>query len=292
MTEAQFIAFEQFRSSFKKKVVQWNRLASKLIPVQKKIAEKDTPSYPVETPIVYNTDLDTVTRESDIRLIVVGDNPGKDEQLKKNRKYLVGLSGKIAVGFFRKNSTLGIDFRKNVIILNKTPVHTAKTKHLHALQKESDAFATLVNESQIWMAEQTASLHVALVNNADIKCEQLTQNIFNNNINFAFPALWIVGYAELKQNGIFLPYRDALKQTYLKNLSAKAEKEQKSKIQSKRENLIPMYDAWQYVFVYQHFSMNRFSIDLQSHQKNYDNISLTKNLYDLGQKHRIEIFGE
>ena len=105
-----------------------------MFPLQKAAYEKDTPEYPLENAVVYNTSLDSVTEEDDIHLIVVGDNPGKEEQFEKNRKYLVGQSGRIAEGFFRRNEELNTDFRKNVIILNKTPLHTAKTKHLNYLK--------------------------------------------------------------------------------------------------------------------------------------------------------------
>ena len=121
MTREQFRAIKNFRMSFKKKVAEWGAYNKELIPLQKESSKNDTPSYPLETPIVYNTSLDSITEEDDIKLIVIGDNPGKDEQRAKNQKYLVGQSGKLAENFFKKNNTLGIDFRKNTIILNKTP---------------------------------------------------------------------------------------------------------------------------------------------------------------------------
>ena len=95
-----------------------------------------TPAYPFETTVVYNRSLDDVTKDDDIKLIVIGDNPGKDEQLAKNNRYLVGQAGKIAEGYFRRNPELGIDFRRNVIILNKTPVHSAKTAQLKTIAKQ------------------------------------------------------------------------------------------------------------------------------------------------------------
>ncbi|MDE6718512.1 MAG: hypothetical protein K2J68_01460, partial [Treponemataceae bacterium] len=222
-------------------------------------SQKDTPPYPVQTPVVYNRALDEITRDDEIRLIVIGDNPGKDEQLEKNNRYLVGQSGKIAEGFFRKNPALGIQFRKNAIILNKTPIHTAKTSHLKFLAKNSERIARLILQSQIWLAQKTAQLHKALLASE----------------------LWLVGYAELKPKGIFVPYRDALLEEYRgeKNYGAENRK------------------AWERVFVYQHFSMNRFLIDLKefSGAENcaaFDEASLKKNLEALGAKHRREIFGE
>lgn len=263
MTEAQFNAIKNFREEYKAKCIEWSAFCAELVPLQKSASQKDTPPYPVQTPVVYNRALDEITRGDEIRLIVIGDNPGKDEQLEKNNRYLVGQSGKIATGFFRKNPALGIQFRENAIILNKTPIHTAKTSHLKFLAKNSERIARLILESQIWLARKTAQLHKALSTKKK-PCE-----------------LWLVGYAELKQKGIFVPYRDALFQEY----------------RSKENCTAESYETWERVFVYQHFSMNRFLIDLKefSTAQNcaaFNESTLKKNLEALGAKHRHEIFGE
>ena len=234
MTQQEWDAFSQFRENFKNKISEWNQFASQLIPLQKAAAKKDTPIYPIENPIVYNTALDEITQEDSIKLIVIGDNPGKDEQLNKNLKYLVGQAGKIANGFFIRNPELQIDFRKNAIILNKTPIHTAKTNHLKYLNKNgSEQIQNLINDSQLWMAEQTAKLHSQL--NAQ---------------------LWLVGYSELKE--IYLSL----------------------------ENTNP----WDNVFVFQHFSMNRFSIDLKNFQEQNQSLSLQDAIKAIGILHKNEIF--
>lgn len=262
MNEAQFNAIKNFREEYKAKCDEWSAFCAELVPLQKSASQKDTPPYPVQTPVVYNRALDEITRDDEIRLIVIGDNPGKDEQLEKNNRYLVGQSGKIAEGFFRKNPALGIQFRKNAIILNKTPIHTAKTSHLKFLAKNSARVAGLILQSQIWLAQKTAQLHKAL----------------------PISELWLVGYAELKPKGIFVPYRDALLEEYRGKKNGGAENAE-------------MRKAWERVFVYQHFSMNRFLIDLKefSGAENcaaFDEASLKKNLENLGAKHRREIFGE
>ena len=109
--------------------------------------------------------------------------------------------------------------------------------------------------------------------------------------------LWLVGYAELKNNGIFLPYKEAFFNCYKKDSE--------------------MCEAWQYVKVYQQFSMNRFSIDLndfikneklnenksekmiaQTKQENLSKIPSAKNFHTdlknaleiLGERHKKEIF--
>ena len=182
MTQQEWDAFSQFRDNFKNQISQWNQFASQLIPLQKAAANKDTPNYPIQNPIVYNTALDEITQEDSIKLIVIGDNPGKDEQLNKNLKYLVGQAGKIANGFFVRNPELQIDFRKNVIILNKTPIHSAKTNQL----KKFGSFGgpeidNLIEETQIWMAKETAKLHQKLFEeNKTKEYQNQHRNTFNN----------------------------------------------------------------------------------------------------------------
>ena len=247
MIQQEWNAFEQFRNDFKNQINSWNSLANQLIPLQMQVAQSDTPPYPIQNPIVYNTALDSITKNDSIKLIVIGDNPGKDEQLNQNKKYLVGQAGKIANGFFLRNPELNIDFRKNVIILNKTPIHSAKTNHLKYLLKNgSPKINELITESQLWMAEQTAILHSKL--NAQ---------------------LWLVGYSELKEKKIFSPYRDKLRETY--------------KLQNQES-------SWNKVFVFQHFSMNRFSIDLKNFQEQNKNLSLQESIEQIGTIHKNEIF--
>lgn len=248
MNKAEWEYFCTFRNTFKNKIQQWT---ADLLPYKAQItklieemAKNDgVPVYPIENLIVYNTALDSVQETDEIKLIVVGDNPGKAEQLNKNQAYLVGQAGKIAQNFFAKNAQLELDFRKNAIILNKTPLHTAKTKELLALQKARiPKVNEVLEESQRFMASETALLQQKL------------------NCN-----LWLVGYSELKPKGIFGIYKDTLKTSYNNFENSK-------------------------VYVYQHFSMNRFLIDLR------DNLSATTpNWHDiqkLGLKHRTEIFGK
>lgn len=292
MLRSQFKAFVEFRNEFRSRVAEWSKYASVLETLQKTAAQKDTPDYPVETTVVYNRALDDISAQDEIKLIVIGDNPGKDEQLSINNRYLVGQSGKIADGFFRRNPELQTDFRKNVVILNKTPVHTAKTHHLRSLQKANPEIAKLIEISQLWMAEHTAKLHRSLWENGASGKQDARSRTDTDGTkigeSFNPPQLWLVGYAELKEKGVFAPYRDALKAAYAGS------------------------DAWKSVFVYQHFSMNRFLIDLKAYQKNREadgngkkpygnkkgtapsgtNASLARDLEKLGEYHRKEIFGE
>ena len=255
MTPQQFQFFSSFRDDFRAYCDSLNSSFAELLkPLQLEARLEDTPEYPLETPVVYNTALDDITAESDIRLIVIGDNPGKDEQRAVNQKYLVGQSGKIAAGFFAKNPEFQTDFRKNAIILNKTPVHTAKTKHLKYLLKNgNDEVKKLISESQIYMAQKTAKLHQDL-------CKA------SGEVGIS-PELWLVGYAELKGKGLFLEYRDELKKSYEASLS-----------------------EWEKVFVFQHFSMNRFLIDLRDFMKENDGLGIVESAHRLGKIHKSEIF--
>ena len=241
MTGKEYLALDKFRKNFRQKIIEWNSAVSNLKELQIQAAkEAKTPDYSFETPIVYNKALDEITKEDDIKIIFIGDNPGKDEQLLKNNKYLVGQAGKLGEGFFKKNPELNIDFRKNAIILNKTPVHSAKTNQLKNIIKNGGKKTEeLLTETQIWMAKNTAELAKEL--NAEI---------------------WLIGYSELKEKGIFITYRDEL----LKNAD------------------------YNKLFVYQHFSMNRFSIDLKAFQNQNPQLSLKDALIQLGNLHKEEIF--
>ena len=259
MTKKQWQAFCEFKEIFSAKVEEWKKSAPELTELQREAARAaKTPGYPFETSVVYNRDLDRVTEDDKINLIVIGDNPGKDEQLLKNNRYLVGQAGKIADGFFKRNPELQTDFRKNVIILNKTPVHSAKTAQLKKIMKDGgEKICRLVEESQLWMAEQTAKLHCALVEGAE-SVQGAAGGVF------PVPELWLVGYSELKPKHFFIPYRDRLKATY------------------QAQNP----EVWNKVYVFQHFSMNRFTIDLSEFS---DEVSLQK-IHELGIKHKNEIF--
>ena len=191
MTPQQYRALDQFRRDFKTQLCAWNDALPELSRLQKEAADADRiPPYPIETPIVYNNSLDDFTESSDIRLIVVGDNPGKDEQRTKNNRYFVGQSGKLGDGFFKNHfDELHVAFRKNVLILNKTPIHTARTSQLKYIIAHGGS--ALVQETQRWMAQRTGMLASSLKAH-----------------------IWLVGYSELqKKNGIFREYRNELKRS-------------------------------------------------------------------------------
>ena len=262
MTSAQWEAFCTFKNEYLALCTKWASFSPVLSPLQIEAAAKDTPPYPLENSVVFNHSYNDITKDTDLRLLVVADNPGKEEQLECNKRYLVGQSGRIAEGFFKRNSELNIDFRRNAIILNKTPIHTAKTTHLKKLMNSNvQGVKELIQESQMQCARLTAALHCALCKYAEDKD--------------CMPELWLVGYAELKDKGIFSLYRDTVLKTYIEQGG----------------NLATNY-AWNNVYVYQHFSMNRFIIDLKDFRSKGENatLSLSSALKEVGTLHRKDIF--
>jgi hypothetical protein len=195
--------FEKARERFRVTTEELSRSLPGLKKLQQELAETrangKNSSYVVETPVVYNSALDDVNIDDEIKLILVADNPGRREQASENRRYLVGPSGKIAKKFFIDNPQLGIDFTKNVIILNKTPIHTPRTNELRQLCKmETDgggrSIAAALEESQRIMASLFLEFHTAL------NCP-----------------VWIIGYCEMRKGGIFEVYTKKLKELYADN---------------------------------------------------------------------------
>ncbi|MDR0452004.1 MAG: hypothetical protein LBH15_03080 [Treponema sp.] len=201
------------------------------------------PAYTVETPVLYNSALDELTQDDEIRLILVADNPGRREQAAENRRYLIGPSGKIADRFFREHPELGIDFRRQAIVLNKTPVHTPRTGELKELCRAGGpALARAVSESQRFMAALLPELQRALPS----------------------VPVWITGYSEMKKGGVFEAYAEYLKSRYPDSL---------------RERL----------FLYRHFSMNQFTVDLRRQAAPGE--SLRETLERIGRAYRLRILG-
>jgi hypothetical protein len=189
---------------------------------QRLVSRRSGPPYRVETPVVYNEALDDVGPGDTIKLILVADNPGRREQAAENRRYLVGPSGKIAEKFFRDTPELDIDFRRQVIILNKTPIHTPRTAELRELGRLGGAeTAGAIIRSQQAMASLLAEFHRALY--SDTKTP-----------------VWIVGYSEMGKGGLFEEYTRHIQGLYGHGGAIK--------------------DS---LFLYRHFSMNQFTIDLR-----------------------------
>jgi len=210
-------------------------------------SDEKNAAYKVETPVVYNTALDDITIDDEIKLVLVADNPGRREQVAENRRYLVGPSGKIAHKFFRDNPALGIDYQKNVIILNKTPIHSPRTAELRRLclleaEKSGNSISAALEESQKAMARLLLKFH----------------EIFDCPV-------WITGYSEMKKSGIFQSYTESIKTLYEKNT-----------------------ERFEQLFIYRHFSMNQFTIDLK--QQTQLGETTVKALKRIGSEYRKRIF--
>ncbi len=167
-----------------------DRVQEKVNLFKNKIEEWST-LYPVlREDLIFNDNLKLLTVNSKIKYILIADNPGQEE--KAQTKYLVGKAGKIARKFFLEQN-LADDFDNEVVVLNKTPIHTKATEDLFS----GHINPNLMNETQRFMADLAFSLH----------------QIFHCD-------LWITGLSEL--NNLFRPFSEQLKANYInKPLKAK-----------------------------------------------------------------------
>ncbi|MDR1104884.1 MAG: uracil-DNA glycosylase family protein [Treponema sp.] len=258
MNKDAWAAFEKARRRFRGAAEETDAALPALIELQKRLVDgRGGPAYTVQTPVVYNEALDEVGPQSLIKLILVGDNPGRREQAA--RRYLVGPSGKIAENFFRSHPELGIDFRENVIILNKTPVHTPRTAELKELRRfldtasNADAFNRAMDASQRVMAGLVLEFQKAL--SAGASGEGIVP-------------VWITGYSEMKKGGIFEVYTETLRDLYLED-----------------EALLES------LFFYRHFSMNQFTIDLRQKTEKEGGKNTAEILARIGADYRKRILG-
>ncbi|MDR0526793.1 MAG: uracil-DNA glycosylase family protein [Spirochaetaceae bacterium] len=186
MNNAEWNELKTLKERFKSYCITLSNSTHGLIEAQQALVdERAEQSYKVKTPVVYNETLDDIKQDDKIKLLFVGDNPGRREQ--NDRRYLIGPSGKIAENFFINNKCLDIDFRKEVIILNKTPIHTPRTLDLKILGAKN---------SYIQKAIRTSQKEMALIL---LEFERI----------FKVP-VWITGYSEMKKNGIFAEYTAVL----------------------------------------------------------------------------------
>jgi hypothetical protein len=191
MRSEAYAALSGLRDEFRSLVGRWTAENPYLPDLQERLRlELGYGDYRVETPVVYNRALDDIgPRDRPPRFVLVADNPGKNEQLTRNNRYLVGQSGKLAEGWFSRE--LGLDFRREALLLNKTPVHTPKTAELRRLLAlagdDRPRLEALLGESQRAMAGLAFRAARALG-----------------------AAIWISGVGELRGGGLFQAYRDAL----------------------------------------------------------------------------------
>ncbi|MDR1319580.1 MAG: hypothetical protein LBJ90_08135 [Treponema sp.] len=238
------------------------------------------PAYTVETPILYNYALDEVKPGDEIGLILVADNPGRREQAAENRRYLVGPSGKLADQFFRDNPALGLDFRKDVILLNKTPIHTPRTVELRELcRRGGKSFTAALEESQRAMARLLFEVHAAL---SDFRGGTDQVPARGEMVKRALK-VWIVGYSEMKKGGIFEAYTETLRALYAPRQPAAAAGERKTAVSKAAARLGGD------ILLFRHFSMNQFTIDLK--QQAAPGEILERSLERVGAAYRRRILG-
>lgn len=231
------------RGDFKAAVESWSRRLPALGGLQDRLREElGYRDYEIETPIVYNRALDDLGPPSSPRWIVIADNPGKNEQKAANNRYLVGQAGKLAAEFFERR--LGRDFRRDAVIINKTPIHSPKTAELSKLLRmdSSGGLRAVFDESQKFMAGLALRFHRAL----------------------GLP-VWISGKSGLSPKGIFSTWFGEFRR------------------------LFSEAGAMEEVFVFSHFSMNRFSIELG--EKADPGKPLEEELLRIGRENRLAVFG-
>ena len=143
------LEFNKLKNEFQLKIKEWEKKHDLISLSCYKNAD-----YKIIRTLVYNTQLDNILPE-DIKVVLVGDNPGMKEQ--EQNAYLVGKSGKMAANFFKQ--VYGYNFYKNVIILNKTPIHTKSTQQLKEIHKH---FLKFLEETQRYMATLIYRLAILL----------------------------------------------------------------------------------------------------------------------------------
>jgi hypothetical protein len=216
-----FSRFEELRDEFRRRVGLWSTSLPGLADAQRALARESGDVYEIETPVVYNLALDDVRQSDGIPWIVVADNPGKREQEAGMNRYLVGRSGLVAERFFARE--LGVDFRRQVLIINKTPVHTPKTVQLRKLVRLYPEAKAVIDDSQRFMAAMVPVL----------------QECFNAKV-------WVMGLSELRGGGLFEPWRLALADAYARAGEAG-----------------PGSRLSDGVYGFNHFSMGSFATDLK-----------------------------
>ena len=177
MTKEQFKKFCSFRDEFRKQTALWNEEYNKVL--KEKI--ESLSGCEITNSFIYNEKLDEINENDNIKYIWIQDNPGYNEMLQN--RYAIGASGKAGQNFM-KNEGLTEDFDREVIVLNKSPIHTKVTAVLSKLKNRD-----IQDETQKYMAKAIFNVH----------------NIFECD-------LWILGISNL--NGIFGTFSKDMEKLY------------------------------------------------------------------------------
>jgi len=149
MTSEQYREFSKLRDEFRDKINKWKEDYPLLID---KIKETSAKEYEIINSFVYNEKLDSIEEKNQIKYIWVTDNPGMKENILN--QYGVGQSGNAGKNFM-EGFNLVKDFNSEVLILNKSPIHTRVTAEL----KKLVGFEGVAKESQEFMAYLSYELH-------------------------------------------------------------------------------------------------------------------------------------
>ena len=177
MTKEQFKKFCSFRDEFRKQTALWNEEYNKVL----KERIESLSGCEITNSFIYNEKLDEINENDNIKYIWIQDNPGYNEMLQN--RYAIGASGKAGQNFM-KNEGLAEDFDREVIVLNKSPIHTKVTAVLSKLKNRE-----IQDETQRYMAKAIFNVH----------------NIFECD-------LWILGISNLK--GIFGTFSKDMEKLY------------------------------------------------------------------------------
>ena len=177
MTKKQFEQFCSFRDEFRKQTALWNEEYNKVL--KEKI--ESLSGCEITNSFIYNEKLDEINENDNIKYIWIQDNPGYNEMLQS--RYAVGASGKAGQNFMTGEGLVK-DFDREVIVLNKSPVHTKVTAVLSKLKNRE-----IQDETQRYMAKAIFTVH----------------NIFECD-------LWILGISNLK--GIFGTFSKDMEKLY------------------------------------------------------------------------------
>jgi len=170
-------------------LLQWTKKYSRLKnDIQELVNERKKKNrYPVNEVILYNNNLEKVDPKK-IKYILVGDNPGVEEQRCGYYFAETGRAGQLARVFFKKHMLVDC-FDCEVLVLNKTFIHTPTTKGLKKLTANHES---LIKESQEYMAKLLLEIMQALPSD---KVE-----------------VWVVGISQMRdKKGVFQWFREELK---------------------------------------------------------------------------------
>jgi hypothetical protein len=232
MDRAAYKRLSAIRDEFRGRVAAWTESLPGLAEAQRELArESGDDGYAIETPIVYNRALDDIAIGDSVPWIVVADNPGKREQEAGMNRYLVGRSGLVAERFFARE--LGVDFRRQVAIINKTPVHTPKTVQLRRLVAIYPEARAVLDDSQRFMAAMVPAL----------------QECFGARV-------WVMGLSEIRPKGIFEPWQKAIIAAYGRADAASSGEPPSAEL-----------------YGFNHFSMGSFATDLKRRRLDAESVA-------------------